>query len=453
MPRKPWPHQLSGSAFLQANPRACLYDQPGMGKTFEVILALREMDVWGPVLVLTGRAQADFWVREIEETWPGRRAASFLVTGPARLAQLEAQHGGVYVLPRSVLNMGNLRVRQWVLAQEWKAIVLDESHHFRAPKSKLSLALKGLDAPIKWALSATPSDGDPRDYWVTLNWLYPGVFGTYNQFAYRYCDFKFNGFGDEYVGPKPMRERELADRLALYSLRRTKADFHIGPSSYPTRVLPIHLGETERDWYDSMARSMLVWLRENVSVAAPTQLAQLTRLRQLATAATIFQEGLPSTKLERLVDYLDDKRTPIVVATHFRTVAEIVVRRLRQGRRTVTTLFGGMADPHAVVREFNNGGANVLVMTAQTGGEGISLNAEEMVLLDLPWSSIEYEQVRHRIHRGDSKFDEVVLTLMLSDDTIDVDTYDVLKQKEAVNERLMLSRLRKALEKRYGSKI
>ncbi len=453
VPRALWAHQAEAVDWLAHHRHALLWDEPGMGKTGEVVATLHRLKIRGPTLVLTGRAQAGFWVDEFHVLWPERRVVAFLSTGAARYNALLAETpSSVYVLPRAVLSHSKKYDVFGFLAQRpWEAIVLDEHHHFRSPKSGMSKALRQLHAPLQWALSATPSDGDPRDYWVILDWLYPHTYGTYWQWATRYCRFQHNGFGLEYLGPRPERLTELAQVLAAHSLRRTKEQCLTGLPTYPPpKVLHVDLSPRERRWYAEMEGTMVTWLSNHAAVGAPTQLAKLTRLKQLATAPEIFEDRAGSSKLDLLVEYVKDRQGQVVVASHFRQVADCIVRRLEAAHERVLTLYGGMADPQTPVRAFNEQAARVLVMTAQTGGEGISLQAHEMILTDLPWSSVEFEQTRHRIHRGNSTYPAVQLTLLLARNTVDDDIYQVLADKQAVNARMMLTAVKKEIRRRNG---
>jgi len=123
-------------------------------------------------------------------------------------------------------------------------VVFDEIHYLSNPKSKRSKAAHEWLAaqpirPLMIGLSGTPMSTSPKDLWHPLELLWPGRFGSWWQFAKRYCDGHFedivNASGarvtDQSGEPlKPAwvaegisRAEELRSRLVHCMLRRTKS--------------------------------------------------------------------------------------------------------------------------------------------------------------------------------------------------------------------------------------
>lgn len=103
-------------------------------------------------------------------------------------------------------------------------IVLDESQNIANPKAQRTKQVFRLrdESPnaIRLALSATPIPDDPQDIWTTLEFLYPGRFGTFYSFCERYCNKEVASspegevYGTTFWGLNKSNSRELAERLS-----------------------------------------------------------------------------------------------------------------------------------------------------------------------------------------------------------------------------------------------
>jgi SNF2 family DNA or RNA helicase len=181
---------------------------------------------------------------------------------------------------------------------------------------------------------------------------------------------------------------------------------------------------------ESMAEAML----ESGKITATGTLAEITRLRQFATATHIHGEGrqhlipkLPSNKIEWLIDFLQERESTgqkVVVASSFSSLVELAAETIRKEcGMEVLTLTGETSDRdrvHLVTRfQDTNDSLQVVSLNRNAGGESITLDAaDEMVVLDMPWISDRDEQLFSRIHRV-SRVHNVEIYRLVSTGTID----------------------------------
>lgn len=105
-------------------------------------------------------------------------------------------------------------------------IVLDESQYVKSHKTKRTKNLRGLvlRTPHAFLLSGTPCPNRPVELYSQLAMLQPRCFGTYTNFAQRYCGAKRSPLGFVDVSGATNKE-ELAYRLqATCVIRRLKRD-------------------------------------------------------------------------------------------------------------------------------------------------------------------------------------------------------------------------------------
>jgi SNF2 family DNA or RNA helicase len=83
------------------------------------------------------------------------------------------------------------------------------------------------------------------------------------------------------------------------------------------------------------------------------------------------------------------------------------------------------------VDDFQAGKIKWILFTAQAGGVGITLTAaRRLIMLQRPWSLVDYKQVLDRVHRiGSEVHDSIVITDYVTDGTIEERVIQVLETK------------------------
>lgn len=232
--RKPW--QIPGAAFIAEQRNVIVADKPGLGKTLQVIAALMEIEVTGPILVVGPKTAISVtWPDEIQR-WLGSDENVFSINGdlkPAERKQVAAaakakidagERVWVFTSPNYVRvkaeldDFGNylkdekgqkiVRTVGEAIPElfrvEFDAIIVDESQSVLAcntgNKKKWSAQRTGMGAlsanpkAIRIAISGTPFHGRTEMIWGTLNWLQPKKYTSYWKWADRHY-----GVTDEFI--------------------------------------------------------------------------------------------------------------------------------------------------------------------------------------------------------------------------------------------------------------
>lgn len=372
----------------------------------------------------------------------------------------------------------------------WAAIVVDESHRalitqkghlwqqtlVRAGMAQVPLEENG----VKIAMSGTPMRGKPENLWGTLNFLYPDRYSAFWNWAERWFTIWKNGEGPDaeknIESLDETRSSEFYQDIKPYMLRRTKKEVRaeLPDKLYAGTPLPDESGFVDENspvghWlpmsakqqkcYDDIVKDAETQL-ESGTLTANGWMAELTRLKQLATAygdkgeitvnkmvdgekvpfkKEIFYPKLPSNKFDWLVEFLDDlginkhstteleedgeeEIRKVVVASQFTTVIDLFADELEKRGIPCLKITGKVktADRvEAAHRWQKAGGPRVFLLNTMAGGVALTLDAaDDLVLLDETFIPDEQEQVEDRIHRV-SRLHQVTIHYLRSIGTIE----------------------------------
>lgn len=477
-----YPHQRAGVKFLAAARRALLADEPGLGKTAQTIRALKELHDRGeavfPCLITCPNTLKKNWKREFGMWWPGVNVQVITGSATQRRKQFAEEDVDVYVinweslrahsrlapygsvaLARCVdcgghdekVSENRCEVHRRELNEiNFKSVVADEIHRSKEPKSKQTRALWAAtgNADIRFALTGTPIANNVLDLWPVLHWLSPEEWPSKSRWIDRMIDTMLNAFGGMMViGVKPHMSDEFYAAINPRMRRMLKA-----------RVLPwlppvikerrdIEMSTKQRKAYDQMRDLMIAQLEGGEALAAPSPLTQTIRLLQFASSyATIDVDEFtgeisvaladPSCKVDALMgdiengDFGDDS---VAVCAVSRQLIYLLSERLTKAGIKHGLITGAQDEDERqrAIDDFQSGNTKWILFTAQAGGVGVTLTAaRRLIMLQRPWSLVDYKQALDRVHRiGSEIHDSIVITDYVTQDTIEERVIQVLDTK------------------------
>lgn len=475
-----FPHQRAGVAFLSMARRALLADEPGLGKTAQTIRALRNMkkteEVF-PTLIACPNTLKKNWEREYKMWWPEARVQVIKGSAGQRRKQFET-NADVYIINWESLRthsklasygsialarcpecgghdesvtQNRCEVHKRELNEiDFKSVVADEIHRSKDPKSKQTRALWAAtgNADIRFALTGTPIANNVLDLWSILHWLSPEEWPSKTRWIDRMIDTMLNAFGGMMViGVKPHMNDEFYATINPRMRRMLKA-----------RVLPwlppvlkerrdVEMSTKQKKAYKQMLEVMIAELEDGGAVVAPSALTQTTRLLQFASSyaeisvdeitgemRTLLTE--PSCKVDALMDDIkngDFGEDSVAVCAVSRQLIELLSRALTDAKISHGLITGAQDEDERqkAVDDFQSGKIKWILFTAQAGGVGITLTAaRRLVMLQRPWSLVDYKQALDRVHRiGSEIHDSVVIMDYVTEGTIEERVIDVLDAK------------------------
>jgi len=435
-PPKPglFPFQRDGVEFLRERTAAGLFDDPGLGKTKQVIEVLNrevEAGALGGAVVICPNTLKTTWSEEIERH-STLRYAVFGAGRKARRDTFRSLRAHFYIINYEAVaaELASLRA---LLRFKPMALVLDESHRIKTPDAKVTRAVLDLrrDAARRYILTGTPVANKPEDLWSQMYFLDDGssLGATFDEFRAKYCSA-----GGGYV-----RMEELKDRIASITLRRKKeGNVDLPPKNF-ARVSVSLRGEQKR-LYEAMRNELAVWVRsmtgEQVLTEAEGILARMVRLAQLASNPSLLDAGYHETPakieaLDRLLtEYLNVPDEKLIVWTSFVGNISVLMKRYDQFRPVC--LYGemdGRARDRAIADFKRKKDVRIMVANPAAAREGLTLTvARFAVYLDRTFNLVDFLQSQDRIHRI-SQHKPCEIVLLIAERTVDEFIEFALAQK------------------------
>ena len=476
-----FPHQRAGVQFLKTARRALLADEPGLGKTAQAIRALKAIQDSGeevfPALIVCPNTLKKNWAREFARWWPGVKTQVVKGTASQRKKQFESG-ADVYIINWESLrshsrlsgygsialvhckacgglNESVTETRCEVHPRElnkidFKAVVADEIHRSKDPKSKQSRALWSAtgNAQIRFALTGTPIANNVVDLWSILHWLSPQDWPSKTKWIDRMIDIMLNAFGGMMViGVKPMMQDEFYKSVNPVMRRMLKKVVlpHLPPVLNERR--DVEMSPKQKKAYEQMRDTMIAELESGDALTAPSILTQTTRLLQFASsyADMVIDESTgemkailsePSCKVDALMDDIsngDFGDDSVAVCAVSRQLIELLSAAMTKAKIPHGLITGAQNEDERqkAVDDFQEGRIKWILFTAQAGGVGITLTAaRRLVMLQRPWSLVDHKQALDRVHRiGSEIHDSILIMDYVTEGTLEERVLQVLETK------------------------
>ena len=476
-----FPHQRAGVLFLKTARRALLADEPGLGKTAQAIRALKAIQDSGeqvfPALIVCPNTLKKNWAREFARWWPDVKTQVIKGTATQRKKQFEtdadvfiinweslrahsrlAGYGSIALKRCAAMGGldGNVTENQCEVTPrelnkiDFKAVVADEIHRSKDPKSKQSRALWAAsgDAKIRFALTGTPIANNVVDLWAILHWISPEDWPSKTKWIDRMVDVMLNAFGGMMViGVKPTMHDEFYKSVNPVMRRMLKKVVlpHLPPIMNERR--DVEMSPKQKKAYVQMRDTMIAELESGDAMTAPSILTQTTRLLQFASsyADMVVDESTgeikailtePSCKVDALMDDIssgDFGDDSVAVCAVSRQLIEILSAAMTKAKIPHGLITGAQNEDERqkAVDDFQEGHIKWILFTAQAGGVGITLTAaRRLVMLQRPWSLVDHKQAMDRVHRiGSEIHDSISIMDYVTEGTIEERVLQVLETK------------------------
>lgn len=446
----PFQHQLVGIERLVNHDNFGLFDEPGAGKSKQVIDAACVLSAEGridAVLVVAPASVRNVWLDpefgEIQKhCWRTWAACEFHAKGLRLVACNMRENPELSFVVTNFEFIRQQRHRERLLSLIGKKkfmMVLDEASfikNHRAAQAKACLDL-GQYATRRVILNGTPIANNPGDLWPQLQFLSPKILPFRNFYAFRAQYAVLGGWQGRQV-VKWINLDDLQTRVAPHVIRREKKDcLDLPPKLYTT--LEVKLSNSSWELYKSMRDECVAFIDQNPSLAAQAgvkvmRLAQITsgflggfddqnhvvngQLDSLAQGEMITYETVQKPlaikhvgdeKLDCLRGWLEARLAEnpdvkLICWCRFRYQLERVWAEMKTLLPTYR-LYGGQSrqDREEAVKRFSSTGdkgSALLCANQQAGGFGLNLiTASEVVYLSNDFSLLSRDQSENRAHR------------------------------------------------------
>jgi SNF2 family DNA or RNA helicase len=429
-------HQLSAAHRTITNMgRGMLFaDEVGLGKTIEIGMVLKEMDVRGTrdsFLVLTPAQLARQWQRELKEKFD----LDFI-------CNYDDEFQGFAAHDRIVASVDTAKGKRYideVLSRQWDVLVLDEAHYVRNRDTNRYELLSNIEYGEALFATATPIQNDISDLYNIINLIRPGLLGTPREFMNRHVVD-----GD---ATRIKNADALQRKLNRVMIRNTREETDIDFTNRQVRTNTFEPTTDEKELYDAVtafvrsnysnenARHLVLLLLQKEVVSSPSAVlstvekwlrgegsatistAEREELEEIKALAEQASETEKQHRLRQVIETIDEnlETTRAVVFTQFRATQDEIARSVRQLDQTVHVVNGDLSseEKDAVVAAFENDGGILVATDSISEGRNMQF-CNVLVNYDLPWNPMKVEQRIGRIDRIGQEREVHVFNLALA---------------------------------------
>lgn len=427
-------YQVEGVNWLLQRDRAFLADEPGLGKTAQMLMVAEE-----PALVIAPAMVLDSgtWDDEIAKFTPGIDVTQVSYTSLC-------ERGPKGRVEKDINGFPIVRAKE-EYRRRWRTVICDESHYLKGRKTSWTVAVSKLECDRLILATGTPIPNWAHEAFTALQLLFPEeakpgkAFGSYWRWVNEWFlvnQSRFNAQARE-IGDlledrtwEEFNRENWRDRMILR--KRDDVLTELPPLTEQKWVVKMQADQARA--YREMKRDFVTWLDGGVEVSAWSTPAMLVKLAKCATGLESLSPGtVGSGKLDALKTILTDRPRQTLVVAHFQSSVEACYRAALSTGKKVAMVHGGSssADRKGAIRSFQEGEIDVLCASIELISEGMTLHqggADQVVRVERSFKPSKNEQVIRRLHRIGQERPVSVIDLV-SKGTVDEKALILLKQK------------------------
>lgn len=406
-------YQAQGLAWLdllrESGLGGILADDMGLGKTVQILALIALEKARGhlanPALVVAPTSLMTNWSAEAARFAPDLKV--LVLHGADRKHKFAAIGDHDLVLTTYPLIA---RDRETLLVREWHMAVLDEAQTVKNPDAATTRWLRETKAKHRFCLTGTPMENHLGELWSIMSFANPGYLGDKAAFS-RQWRTPIEKRGDK------VRTTALARRIKPFLLRRTKTEVATELPAKSEMVETIVLEGPQRDLYDSIRLTMSRKVREAIATRGLAKshivvLEALLRMRQACCDPALLKlnDGVdrPSAKLDRLIEMVEEllsEGRKIIVFSQFTSMLDLIRSRFDAGGLRYSLLTGQTKDRKTAIETFQDGAADVFLISLKAGGVGLNLTAADTVIIFDPWwnPAVEEQAIDRAYRIGQDK--------------------------------------------------
>uniref|UniRef100_A0AAX7TVX3 Zinc finger, RAN-binding domain containing 3 n=1 Tax=Astatotilapia calliptera TaxID=8154 RepID=A0AAX7TVX3_ASTCA len=410
----------------------------GLGKTVQAIAVAYTFRQEWPLLVVVPSSLKYPWIEELERWIPE------LQPGDINLVENKSHTIGIGSSKVTVLGYGLLTTdaRPLVEAlsgQRFAVVVVDESHYLKSRNAARTKILVPLIQSAKRAilLTGTPALGRPEELFMQIDALYPKRFGTWTDYAKKYCNAHYR-----YFGPRRQWDcrgasnlEELHQRLSQIMIRRLKADVL---TQLPPKIRQRIPFDLPKEAAKEASASFAEWerLMKSLGSGAATTDTPFTEVMGLVTQ---MYKQTAIAKAGAVKDYikmmLEAEQLKFLVFAHHLTMLQACTEAVIEAKAGYIRIDGSVPSSERIqlVHRFQSDPeTRVAILSIQAAGQGLTFTAaSHVVFAELYWNPGHVKQAEDRAHRI-GQTSSVNVHYLIAKGTFDTVMWSMLNRKEKV---------------------
>jgi SNF2 family DNA or RNA helicase len=378
------PYQINGYNWLrflfEHQFGACLADDMGLGKTLQTIMLLEALkNKVKKILIICPVSILYNWRNELTKF---SDLTYSIYYGDEREFKTDAQ---VILTSYGLMKRESLSTLN---DEEFDILIFDEVQHLKNIRSLGANAARQLKAKFRICLTGTPVENDLSEFYNIMDLCVPGVWGDLSLIK----------------SASKQKNRLLARKTVKpFILRRTKDQvLKELPEKIENHVF-LEFSQQEKDFYKNKLQSIQSNLLNNTGKRYGEILKSLLEIRQLCLWQK--QPEFHSVKIDFLMENLEQLVTEghkTLVFSQFTTYLDMIENKIRVAGWKMARIDGSQTIKKRTeqVEYFQNGDAQIFLISLKAGGFGLNLTAASYIFLMDPWWNPAVErQAIDRAHR------------------------------------------------------
>ncbi|XP_035487028.2 DNA annealing helicase and endonuclease ZRANB3 isoform X2 [Scophthalmus maximus] len=433
------PFQREGVEFaLSRDGRCMIADEMGLGKTVQAIAVACAFRREWPLLVVVPSSLKYPWIEELERWIPE------LQPGDINLVENKSHTMGISSSKVTVLGYGLLTTDSRALVealtrQRFDMVVVDESHYLKSRNAARTKILVPLIQSAKRLilLTGTPALGRPEELFMQIDALYPKSFGTWTDFAKKFCNAQYRFFGRrrQWDCRGASNLAELHQRLSRIMIRRLKAEVLTQLPPKIRQRIPFDLPkEAAKEASASFARweRLMKGLDSGVVTTDNPFTEVMGLVTQMYKQTAIAKAGAVKDYIKMM---LEAEQLKFLVFAHHLTMLQACTEAVIEAKVGYIRIDGSVPSSERIqlVNKFQSDPeTRVAVLSIQAAGQGLTLTAaSHVVFAELYWNPGHIKQAEDRAHRI-GQTSSVNVHYLIAKGTFDTVMWSMINRKETV---------------------
>ncbi|XP_061464906.1 DNA annealing helicase and endonuclease ZRANB3 isoform X2 [Rhineura floridana] len=431
------PFQKKGIVFaLERGGRCMIADEMGLGKTIQAIaISYYYRNEW-PLLIVVPSSLRYPWVDEIEK-WIPELCPEDIIIIQNKTDIWRIPSSKVTVLGYGLLTSDAKTLIDTLYKQNFKVVVVDESHYMKsrnAARSKILLPIVQ-NAIRAILLTGTPALGRPEELFMQLEALCPRKFGTWPEYAKKYCDARVRFFGkrQQWDCRGASNLDELHQLLSNIMIRRLKNEVLTQLPPKIRQRIPFDLPQTAAmelnasfDEWEKLMRASDLDSTESDFVQVMGLITRMFKQTAIAKAGAVKD-------YIRLL--LENDKLKFLVFAHHLSMLQACTEAVIESKVRYIRIDGSVPSAGRInlVNQFQKDpDTRVAILSIQAAGQGLTFTAAtHVVFAELYWDPGHIKQAEDRAHRI-GQCSSVNIHYLIAKGTLDPLMWGMLNRKAKV---------------------
>ena len=405
-----FPFQVEGIKFVSdANGRALIADEPGLGKTIQALGALKFYPEMRPALWV---CKSTLKIQALKEAidW----------CGPEMMGQV-IEHGKMFIIPNLNLYIVSMDLLRNIPTEKlaeipYKTVVADEIQHFKNPDSTRTGELRKLVAKADYfmPLSGTPWKNRGSEYFPVLNMLRPEMFPSQAHFKNMWVDYIKDKDTGKYREAGIRNIPQFREVTKSFIIRRMRDDVLPDLPKINRQLRFVDMEALYLKAYDKEESKVAAILKAAIiDGVAPKQI--MSMIMQLKHITGLAKVGACIDDCTEWLENIPDEFEKLTIFHHHIDVGDnlqhgnageyegIDAWLTKNGYNKSIRLFGGKSPEERdyVINSFKDDIRNrVLIGSTLASGEGLNIQfCQNAYMLERQWNPQNEEQAELRFSR------------------------------------------------------